>query len=143
MSPEQVRGEPADHRSDIFSLGTVIFEMLTGKPPFAAPTPAAVARQIAETPAPVPTALNPAVPREADPIVGRCLAPKLDDRYESAATLAAELRSVTAILDVRSGASEPPALVPDEPERRSAMGWAIAVVILALAAGIAWLAMRT
>jgi len=142
MSPEQIRGESVDYRSDIFSLGAMIFEMLTGKPPYAAATPTAVARQIAEAPAPAPTALNPGLPREVDAIVGRCLAPKLDDRYESAATLAAELRSLGAILDVRSGTSEPPAMVEGEPERRSTVGWALAVAVLALAAAIVWLAMR-
>jgi serine/threonine-protein kinase len=143
MSPEQVRGGAADYRSDVFSLGAVIFEMLTGKPPHAAPTPNAVARQIVETSAPAPTAVNPALPREVDLIVGRCLAPGPDDRYESAATLAAELRSLAAILDVRSGTSEPPALVAAEPEPRSGVGLAIAGAILALAAGIVWLVTRT
>jgi hypothetical protein len=71
--------------------------------------------------------------------VTKALARRLDYRYGSAATLAAELRSVAAILDVRSGTAEPPTLVIDEPRRR--MGWVVAAILTAVA-GLVWLALR-
>jgi TolB-like protein len=107
MSPEQALGEEVDQRTDIFSLGIVLFEMLTGKLPFAGTTAKALALQIVQAPAPAPSSVNPSVPRELDAIVAQALSKSLDQRYESAATVAAELRSVAAILDVRGTTSEP------------------------------------
>jgi TolB-like protein len=106
MSPEQALGEEVDQRTDIFSLGIVLFEMLTGKLPFAGTTAKALALQIVQAPAPVPSSVNPSVPRELDAIVAQALSKSLDQRYESAATMAAELRSVAVILDVRGTTSE-------------------------------------
>jgi TolB-like protein len=139
MSPEQALGEDVDERTDIFSLGIVLFEMLTGKVPFTGTTSTAVALQIVQAPAPVPSSVNPSVPREIDVIVGRALSKSLDLRYESAATMAAELRSVAAILDVRSNMSEPAvSTMANLPSRRS-YGRSIAVaVLLACAAAGAW-----
>lgn len=106
-SPEQALGGEVDQRTDICSLGLVLFEMLTGGLPFGASTPAAVAVRIALTPVPVPSEVNPSLPRELDAIVAKALAKSPDRRYEAAATLAAELRSIGAILDVRSESAEP------------------------------------
>jgi serine/threonine protein kinase len=144
MSPEQARGDVVDYRTDIFSLGAVLFEMLTGKPAFAGTTPAAVATQIAQTSSAAPSAVNRSVPAEFDPIVEKLLAKSLDGRYESAATVAAELRSVAAILDVRSGVSEPPALARTRPRQPSRGVWAVVIVaIAAIGIGILiWLATR-
>src|SRR5207245_9920471 len=107
MSPEQLQGIPVDHRTDIFSFGVILFEMLTGRRPFTGTTLAALSKEILLTPPPPPSALNWDLPADFDGILGRALAKKPDDRYQAAATLAAELRSVTAILDVRSGHAEP------------------------------------
>ena len=141
MSPEQALGEKGDPRTDIFSLGTVLFEMLTGKLPFTGATPSAVSLQVVQAPAPPPSSLNASVPPEADAIIARALAKSLDQRYESAITMAAELRSVAAILDVRSEVSEaagpPPAVGP--PRRETTGLWAVMVLIAAaLGAAAVW-----
>jgi serine/threonine-protein kinase len=143
LSPEHTRGEAGDYRSDIFSLGAVLFEMLTGQPPRSRPMPSALARRTRKQPgAAASSTLNALLPAETDAIVARCLATNPDDRCQSAATIAAELRSLGAMLDVRTGAGEPPDMVAGEPERSSAIGWAIVVGILVLAGGILWLVMR-
>jgi len=87
-SPEEARGQLSDERSDIYSVGAVLYEMLTGRRPL-------------HRGAAAPSAANPHVPRELDDIVLQAVAPNPDSRYQSAATFAAELRSVGAILDVR------------------------------------------
>jgi serine/threonine-protein kinase len=126
VSPEELAGHPADSRSDIYSLGAVMFEMLTG-------------RQRAR--GQVLTGLNPTVPPELEHIIGRMLAANVEHRLQSAASVAAEFRSVAAILDMRTEAAE--AAEAAEPMRRTAQqrrrGAVIALVIIAvvLAAAIA------
>ncbi len=91
MSPEQVRGEPADHRSDIFSLGCVLYEMLAGRPPFRRDTPAETQAAILRDP---PSALadDPGVPPRLAAVVRRCLEKNPDQRFQSARDLAFALR---------------------------------------------------
>jgi TolB-like protein len=138
MSPEQALGEPVDERTDIFSLGIVLFEMLTGRLPFKGATSTALALQIVQAAPPAPSSVNTSVPRELDPIVAKALAKSLDQRYESAATMAADLRAVAAILDVRSHSIKPPSsTVTILPPRRS-YGRAIAVALLVASAAAAW-----
>ena len=139
MSPEQALGEAVDERTDMFSLGIVLFEMLTGRLPFKGATSTALALQIVQAAPPVPSAVNPSVPRELDPIVAKALAKSLDQRYESAATMAADLRAVAAILDVRSHRTEPPSsTVTILPPRRSYSLPIALAVLLAAAAAVAW-----
>jgi hypothetical protein len=141
MSPEQALGEAVDQRTDIFSLGVVLFEMLTGRLPFSGATATALALQIVQAPAPVPSSLNRSVPRELDPIVAKALAKSLDQRYGSAATMAAELRSVAAILDVRGTTSEPAlSTLVRRPPRRGYRRVIVAAVLFACAAAGAWIA---
>jgi TolB-like protein len=139
MSPEQALGERVDHRTDIFSLGIVMFEMFTGTLPFTGATPTAVALQIVQAAAPAPSAVNRSLPSELDAIVVRAMAKSLDQRYESAATLSAELRSVGAILDVRSDIQEAAAVfAPAQPARRSMGGRIALVAVLAGLGAAAW-----
>ena len=91
MSPEQCTGAPLDQRSDIFSLGAVLYTACTGQRPFPGETFTSVAYNVVHEGPPPPSTLNPALPAELDAIVARCLAKLPDDRYRSAAELAAAL----------------------------------------------------
>jgi serine/threonine protein kinase len=139
MAPEHVLGRPVDHRSDVFSLGVVLFEMFTGTPPpLVAPSANALTAEVLQTPPPPPSSLNRTLPRELDAIVLKTLARNIDDRYGAAATLAADLRSVAAQLDDREAAAEPMPIVVTS-EGRGLGRW-ILIVLLALAviAGLVW-----
>ena len=98
MSPEQARGEAVDARSDIFSLGSVLYLLLTGQRPFDAPTVPGILGRVAGYDPPPASAANPELPSEADAIVARCLAKSPDDRYPDASALA---RDIAALLEGR------------------------------------------
>ena len=101
MSPEQVMGEPLDGRSDIFSLGVVLYEMLTRKTPFERPPDASMYRlmqRIVTSPHERPSEIDPTIPRGFDLILARALAKEPGRRYQRAAELAADLRKLRALL---------------------------------------------
>jgi serine/threonine protein kinase len=143
MSPEQVEGKEADERSDIFSFGSVFYEMITGQRPFTGDTQAAVlASLMKDQPAPM-NQRQPLVPRALERVVRKCLEKKPEDRWRSAHDLKPTLELID--LDApppTSASASVPIPVPEPsppPKTRRAWLWpAIAAAFALIAAGTAW-----
>jgi serine/threonine protein kinase/Tol biopolymer transport system component len=141
MSPEQLRGEGVDARTDVFAFGALLHEMLTGRPPFVAATEAALIAAILEHDPPRASDAQPLAPPGLDRIVRKCLAKHPDDRWQTARDLRSEL------IWVRDGRKEmgPSARpVRDEPRLRRRLGSIGMPALAAVAfAGLLWLGPRT
>ncbi len=116
MSPEQARGEELDGRSDLFSLGTVLYQMVTGKQAFPGTTSAVVFDKILHHPPVAPISLNPAVPAEFERILNKALEKDKDYRYQ----VAAEMRSDLKRLQRESDSGRTPAASGAGSAQRSA-----------------------
>ena len=158
FSPEQAQGKPVDPRSDLYSLGVVLYELSSGKPPFSADSPVAIAYKHVQEPVPSLREKVPGVPEAYEAITLKALAKEVDDRYQDAAELRADLirfregRPVQAAAAVAAPAARPPtaatsaiplapvpdrgpaATNPDEPPSTGARtGWFFAAILLLLA----------
>jgi len=136
MSPEQARGEAPDERTDIFSLGVALYEMLTGTRPFQGATPAALVFEVVQKPVPPPSTINREVPRDLDAVVARALERDPAARFDSAATLAAELRAVEHAIQDRPERIDTAVAAAVTRPRASRTGWILPAVALVLIAAL-------
>jgi TolB-like protein/predicted Ser/Thr protein kinase len=138
MSPEQALGKDVDSRTDIFSLGVVLYEMATGRQAFSGTTTAAIFDSILHGAPTAPVRLNPDVPQELEHIIHKALEKDRDTRYQSAAELRADFLRLKR--DSESGVS---AAAPAARRRRSPLAVvATAVAVLVLGGSALWLAQR-
>ena len=155
LSPEQARGEAVDARSDVYSTGCLMYELVTGVPPFQGDSPVAVAYQHVRENASAPSSRVPGLPRALDSIVMKALAKNPLNRYQTAGEMRADLQRALADQPVSAEAvmtdaertqfisrTPPPAVVPrrepyqdDDRSRRNAWVWVAVVVAVLLVLG--------
>jgi serine/threonine protein kinase len=134
MAPEQVEGQAADARSDLFAFGAILYEMTTGRKAFEGNSQAALMSAIMTSePTPI-TELQPLAPTGLDYVISRCLAKNPDDRWQTARDLLAELKRTAAAIDktpisVTSGAG---------PAARARFAWTIALIATVTAVALAF-----
>jgi tRNA A-37 threonylcarbamoyl transferase component Bud32 len=140
MSPEQAMGEPATPKSDLYSLGVVLYEMLTGELPYTAANPVAVSmKHINELLCP-PRELNPEIPEGLNSLVTKLLAKNPEDRYQSATELAEDLRRVRdGLPPIAAQATVPLPQAATRGRARKGMLWVLAATMVLLALiGASW-----
>jgi serine/threonine-protein kinase len=160
LSPEQARGETVDSRSDVYSTGCLLYELLTGRPPFVGESPVAVAYQHVREPAVPPSTHDTELPPEVDAIVMKALAKRVEDRYQSAAAMRSDIERYLAGRPVQAPAvpvapvdgttflpadAAPPATATtdavtddDEGPRRTGLWILLGLLLLALVAAAAF-----
>src|SRR4051794_27243322 len=139
MSPEQVTGRAIDARSDVWSLGALLFEMLAGRTPFAGPHDAAILHAIASTPPPAISDIRPDVPPAIGRIVARALEKEPGARFASAGEMLRELDAVHAAHVTTAVHAAP---ISPAAARERGPWMAIAAVVLAVVAAGGWFAMK-
>ncbi|KQW47581.1 protein kinase [Nocardioides sp. Root1257] len=156
LSPEQARGETVDSRSDVYSAGCLLYELLTGRPPFVGDSPVAVAYQHVREPAVPPSDHDTSLPPEVDAIVLKALAKRLEDRYQSAAAMRSDIERYLGGRPVQAPIPPPVAAAPpvtaatsvvapvaayeeEEPRSRTGLIIALGLLLIVLIAGAAYL----
>ena len=115
LSPEQARGETVDARSDLYSAGCLLYEMLTGRPPFIGDSPVSVAYQHVREQPPVPSSLKPGIPAQLDRILLRALAKDRNDRFQDAREFSLALEAAARGEEPLTAATEAIAVAPAQP----------------------------
>ncbi|MCX6538165.1 MAG: protein kinase [Acidobacteria bacterium] len=137
MSPEQVLGQAIDDRTDIFALGAIIHEMLTGREPFGGSNASDIGLNVVQSTPTTPSMINPAVPIALDAIVARALAKNPADRYQSVAAMAAELRAASDTVRAHDASIDRPV-----PARQAGARWVrtglLSLLLVAASALAAW-----
>ena len=147
LSPEQAKGAPVDQTSDLYSVGVVLYELLTGEVPFSGDTPVEIAMKHLSTVPEPPSAKRADVPRDLDMVVMRALGKDPSERYQSAEEMDADLRrinrgvAISPVTEITSRTPRPP--VPyappsayydyDEPSRRALWPWFVALLFVTAA----------
>jgi eukaryotic-like serine/threonine-protein kinase len=170
LSPEQARGAPVDQRSDLYSVGVVLYEMLTGTTPFSGESPVEIAMKHLSDPPRPPSVERSDIPPDLDMIVLRALAKDPDDRFQTAEEMDAELERVsrgvgvttetadaaTAVLSGAALAAAPTSIIPPRrppaatrpgyryaeppPRRRPVWPWVLALLLVVMAGVAGWYA---
>ncbi|HEV7919206.1 MAG TPA: serine/threonine-protein kinase [Thermoanaerobaculia bacterium] len=148
MSPEQALGKPIDARSDLFSLGVVLYEAATGRMPFGGDTITETITRIIRDEAEEPRRVNPAISAGLNAIIAKCMRKNRDERFASAEELSAALdRQLAAVTTARSAAlvapTEPypapaaPTLIVPPPRRRLVWPWVVGTLVLLMTMALA------
>src|SRR5882762_6294532 len=136
MSPEQARGEPLDARTDLFSFGTVLYEMASGQRPFPGETSAAVSDSILHAMPPPPSHFNPQLPTELDRIIRKALEKDRGKRFASASEMRTEFQKLRQQRLIESSAATPIVRVVRKPSFIA--GMLIVLVLAGVSAGLAY-----
>lgn len=150
LSPEQAKGEAVDARSDLYSAGVLLYELLTGKPPFSGESPVAIAYQhVSEIPT-YPSEIDPAIPKSVDNVVMHALNKSAKDRYQSAEEFQADVERIMAGIPISKESQPKPKPLPTNKSQgqvKTKTRGSSVLVLLALAGvfvgGVTvWLAMQ-